>query len=197
MKKLRKFLPNIIPIIIFLCIFSNIGNIRSYEDTFSRLRTADYKGISIGFKWTVRIDSKDYYSFNVTSISTTEVRADNYVNGAFNSNQIISNDFIHDDTWTATMSSIYGTYNHTYALRLITVCKTFMINPEEYEIIDIATGIIVEADHPQRTLILTSWDLYQPNDIPGYSHIIIFLSIIGISAYMTRKRITKIFKKPF
>lgn len=167
---------------------SSINHILSTKNDLAEPKISAFSGAYVGLKWTVKIDGRNYASFNITDITSTEVIADIYLNGKLNHSQNIEDSFIYDDSWIYAASMAFGTYNDTYGGRELTVCKWYVSTPAEYDVFDVLTGVCVETNYSYYTLILTSWGIYKkPSTIPGYSWIILTIALIGTISCIIKK----------
>jgi hypothetical protein len=157
--------------ILFLIAFVSIGN-------------AAYTGITVGDKWTyeMMITPDTYTSYKVTSVTSSMVMADSYLNGEFAGNLPVTAFFV-EDSLKATFISQYGTNTSTYGGRSLTVCDTGLF------IFDTDTGLQLET---LGVMKLYSWNIYGAGgEIPGYSWVLVLLSVIGTTAYLLKKRYNK------
>lgn len=151
---------------------------------FISLGRADYSGITVGKKWTLKIFAPQTYykSFDVTSVTIVAVMADVYDDGEKTGNVNIGETYVFDGTIISVFVGEYGTSTANYGGQSLTVCDTGLI------VFDTATGIYLECDN---VFEFHSWSLYSTrggSGIPGYSWVLILLAIIGTSFYLMKKR---------
>ena len=106
-----------------------------------------------------------------------------YVNGEFSVN-MFANPFIIEDSLKTTFITQVGTDTAIYGGRTLTICDTGSL------IFDTDSGIVLEIFNVVK---LISWSIYgeEEAEIPGYSWVIVLLSIIGTSVYLLKKRFNK------
>ncbi|MHA1932443.1 MAG: Loki-CTERM sorting domain-containing protein [Promethearchaeota archaeon] len=151
---------------------------------FASQGNAAYTGINVGDKWTYEMTGPPvtYTSYKVTSVTPTIVMADTYLNGEFAAN-MLATPFIIEDSLITTFTTQFGTEIATYGGRSLTICDAGSF------IFDTDSGIILETLGIWK---LSSWSIYgEEGEIPGYSWVLVLLSIIGTSIYLLKKRYNK------
>ena len=158
--------------ILFLIAFASRGN-------------AAYTGVSVGDKWTYEMTGPPaiYTSYKVTSVTPSVIMADSYLDGEFAVNMAVTTFFVEDSLKTLFIAQ-YGTNTTIYGGRSVTSCDTGLF------IFDTDTGLHLEV---LGVIKLYSWNIYgaRAAEIPGYSWILVLLSIIGASAYLLKKGYNK------
>jgi len=150
---------------------------------FMGLGNADFNGMTVGKKWTLKLAGTPthYLSFDVTSVTAVTVMADSYTDGEMVVNLNIGGTYVYSDAMITTFVGLFGTTTATYGGQSLTVCDTGTL------VFDTDTGVWLEA-----TGVFTfhSWSIYSTggDTIPGYSWGLVLLAIIGTSAYILKKR---------